>query len=51
MSESIPQKSQPAAELRPHLVLVVDDEPAILRLVTHLLRKSGYEVASAHTAR
>ena len=50
MSESIPQKNQPANELRPHRVLVVDDEPAILRLVTHLLRKSGYEVAAAHTA-
>ncbi len=51
MSESIPQKIQPGNELRPQRVLVVDDEPAILRLVTHLLRKSGYEVASAATAR
>jgi len=51
MSASVPQNQEPATELIPHRVLLVDDEPAILRLVTHLLRKSGYEVASAGTAR
>jgi len=35
---------------QPHRILLVDDEPVVLRLVTHLLRKAGYEVASAQSA-
>jgi CheY-like chemotaxis protein len=35
---------------QPHRILLIDDEPAVLRLVTHLLRKAGYEVASAQSA-
>ncbi len=51
MSESTSNQLNTVNQVTPHRVLLVDDEPAILRLVTHLLRKAGYEVASAQTAR
>ena len=51
MNGTYSNPSLPTEVTRPHRVLLVDDEPAILRLLTHLLRKAGYEVASAQTAR
>ncbi len=36
-------------QFMPHRVLVVDDEPDIVELVTLLLESAGYEVAAAST--
>jgi DNA-binding response OmpR family regulator len=40
-----------AAEQRPGRVLVIDDEPAIVDLVTRLLKRNGYIVAGVPQAR
>lgn len=32
-----------------HRVLLIDDDPSVLRLLAHLLRKAGYEVATAES--
>jgi CheY-like chemotaxis protein len=40
-----------AAEQRPGRVLVIDDEPAIVDLVTRLLKRNGYVVAGVQQAR
>ena len=51
MNGNEPVSSLPTEVIRPHRVLLVDDDPSVLRLLTHLLRKSGYEVAASQTAR
>jgi two-component system NtrC family sensor kinase len=40
-----------AAEQRPGRVLVIDDEPAIVDLVTRLLKRNGYVVSGVQQAR
>jgi PAS domain S-box-containing protein len=42
-----PLRAPPALEARPKCILVVDDEPAICRIVTLMLRESGHSVHSA----
>jgi DNA-binding response OmpR family regulator len=46
-----PASARPSAvEQRPGRVLVIDDEPAIASLVTRLLKRNGYVVASVQQA-
>ena len=46
------QNSQtPSTEQKPRRVLVADDDPAILRLVTAIVEKEGYKVVPARDGR
>jgi CheY-like chemotaxis protein len=42
--------AQPVARSRPPLVLVVDDEPAIVTAFSTMLASDGYATAAAHSA-
>jgi signal transduction histidine kinase len=47
--EAQPDEPAAGAALRPYTVLVVDDQPETLRLLTRLLEREGYEILCAPT--
>src|SRR5919206_522301 len=42
-----PEKGRPMAPHLPGTILVIDDEPSVVRALTGLLRRDGYRVATA----
>lgn len=50
-AQTDPDGSTPApAEDRPRVLLIVDDEPGVLRLAREVLRRAGFTVLGAHGA-
>src|SRR4029450_3031681 len=46
-SAGIPSPPPPAMKSGPHTILVADDDPTIVRLLTHTLEQDGFRVVTA----